>query len=55
MGFMEHSACGCSCSCPATTTVEEEIQMLEEHKKFMQEQVGEIDKKLAALKSAKES
>jgi hypothetical protein len=35
-------------------TVEDEIHLLEDHKKVMQEQVGEIDKKLAALKSAQE-
>jgi hypothetical protein len=44
--------CGCSCNCPATMTVEEEIQLLEDHKKFMQDHLGVIDKKIAALKSA---
>jgi hypothetical protein len=47
--------CGCSGSCPATTTVEEEIQLLEDHKKFMQDQIGVIERKIAALKSTKES
>jgi len=47
--------CGCSCNCPATTTVDEELQLLEDHKKFMQNQVEIIDKKIAALKAAKES
>ena len=47
--------CGCSCSCPATMTVEEEMQLLEDHKKFMQDQIGVIEKKIAALKSTKES
>jgi hypothetical protein len=50
-----HDRCGCSCTCPATTTVEEEIQLLEVHKKSMQDQLGEIDKKIAALKATKES
>jgi len=50
-----HDQCGCSCSCPATMTVVEEIQLLEDHKKFMQDQLGEIDKKIAALKATKES
>jgi hypothetical protein len=44
--------CGCSCSCPATMTVEEEIHLLEEHKKFMQNQTEVIDKKIAALRAA---
>lgn len=52
-GSMERSECGCSCNCPATMTVEDEIKLLEEHKKFMQDQVGEIDKKIAALQSVK--
>ncbi len=47
--------CGCSCSCPAATTVEEELQLLEDHRKYMQDHLGIIDKKIAALKSAKES
>lgn len=47
--------CGCPCNCPATTTVEEEVQLLEDHKKFMQDQLGVIERKIAALKSAKES
>jgi hypothetical protein len=49
-----HAQCGCSCSCPSTMTVVEEIQLLEDHKKFMQEQLGEIDKKIAALRATKE-
>ena len=48
-----HGHCGCSCSCPATMTVEEEIQLLEDHKKFMQDRIGIIEKKIAILKSAK--
>jgi len=36
-------------------TVEEEIRLLEDRKRFMQEQAQEIDKKIAALKSAKGS
>jgi hypothetical protein len=47
--------CGCPCSCPAAMTVEEEIQLLEEHKKFMQDQLGVIDRKIAALKTVRES
>lgn len=50
---MERDGCGCSCSCPATMTVKEEIGLLKEHKKFMLEQAGEIDKKIAALQSVK--
>jgi anti-sigma28 factor (negative regulator of flagellin synthesis) len=35
-------------------TVDEEIQLLEDHQKFMQDQSGIIGKKIAALKGAKE-
>jgi len=48
-------SCGCLCNCPATMTVEEEIQLLEDHKKYMQDQLREIDKKIAALQATKES
>jgi hypothetical protein len=47
--------CGCSCSCQAVMTVEEEIQQLEDHRKFIQEQLGIIETKIAALKTVKES
>lgn len=47
--------CGCSCSCPATMTVDKEIQLLEDHQKFMQDQLGVIERKIAALKSAKDT
>jgi hypothetical protein len=51
----QNDMCGCSCNCPATTTVEEELQLLEDHRKYMQDHLGIIDKKIAALKSTKES
>ena len=47
------SRCGCSCTCPVTMTVEEEIRLLAEHRNLMQDKVGVIDRKIAALKSAK--
>ena len=49
-----HGQCGYHCVCPPTTTVEEEIQLLEDHRKFMQDQLEVIDKKIASLKTAKE-
>jgi len=36
-------------------TVEEEIQLLEDHRKYFSEQVGIIDRKIAALKSVQGS
>jgi len=50
-----HDQCGCSCACPATMSVEEEIQRLEDHRKYFSEQAGVIDRKIAALKSARGS
>ena len=50
----ERTECGCSCSCPATMTIENEIRLLEDHKRYFQERVAEIDRKITALKSAKE-
>ena len=50
-----YDPCGCSCGCPATMSVEEEIQLLEDHRKYFSEQAGVIDRKLAALKSARGS
>ncbi len=56
LGFAGHDdLCGCSCSCPATTTVEEELPLLEDHRKYLQDHLGEIDKKIAALKATRES
>jgi len=50
-----HDQSDCSCVCPATMTVEEEIQLIEDHRKYFSEQAGVIDKKIAALKSAQGS
>ncbi|MBP1928915.1 hypothetical protein J2741_001462 [Methanolinea mesophila] len=50
----ERSECGCSCSCPATMTIEDEIRLLEDHKGYFLERIAEIDRKIAALKSAKQ-
>jgi hypothetical protein len=54
-GSGERNECGCACSCPATMSVEEEIQLLEEQRKYMQDRAVMIDRKIAALKSAQES
>jgi hypothetical protein len=51
----QNDMCGCSCTCPATTTIGEEIRLLEEHKKHMQDRLGEIDNKITSLKTTKES
>jgi hypothetical protein len=52
-GQKGQAQCGCSCTCPAMMTVEEEIRLLEEHRNLMQDKTGVIDRKIAALKSAK--
>jgi hypothetical protein len=50
---MENCQCGCSCTCPVFLSIDDEIRMLEHHKKIMQEQIEAIDRKVAALKSVK--
>lgn len=52
-GSMESSQCGCTCNCPVFLSIDDEIRMLENHKKIMQEQIEAIDRKVAALKSVK--
>jgi len=52
---MEREGCGCSCSCPAATSVEDEIRLLGEHRKYIWEQAGIIDRKIASLKTAKDA
>jgi hypothetical protein len=40
--------------CPAALTIDDEIRMLENHKKAMKDQLDVIDQKIAALKTVKE-
>jgi hypothetical protein len=47
--------CDCECCCPVLLPIEDEIRKLEEHRKIAHEQIEVIDKKIAALKSIKES
>jgi len=47
--------CNCECSCPVLLPIEDEIRKLEEHRKIAQEQIEAIDKKIATLKSVKDS
>jgi hypothetical protein len=52
-GSMESSQCGCSCACSVFLSIDEEIRMLEHHKKLMQEQIESIERKITLLKSVK--
>jgi hypothetical protein len=52
-GWMESCQCGCSCNCPVFLSIDDEIRMLEDYKKMMQEQIEAIDRKVTALKSVK--
>ena len=52
-GPMERCQCEGSCTCPAFLSIDDEIRMLEDHKKMMQEQIETIERKVAALKSVK--
>ncbi len=44
----------CMCSCPATMTIGEEIRLLEDHREYFQERIAEIDRKIQALRPARE-
>ena len=52
-GQIDGTPWACSCICPASLTVEEEIQLLEDHGRYIRNQAEIIEKKIAALKSAK--
>ena len=52
-GSMESCECECSCNCPVFLSIDDEIRMLEDHKRMMQERIEAIDKKVTALKSVK--
>jgi hypothetical protein len=50
-----NTRCGCECGCPVMLPIEDEIRSLEDHKKIFQNQIEAIDKKIATLKSVKET
>ena len=50
-----NTRCDCECSCPSILPIEDEIRSLEDHKKIFQDRIEIIDKKIAGLKSVKES
>jgi hypothetical protein len=53
-GSQMNTHCGCECSCPVVLPIEDEVRILEDHKKFLQDRMEAIDKKIAVLKSVKE-
>ena len=52
-GSMENYQCECSCTCPVFLSIDDEIRLLEDHKKMMQERIEAINLKVTALKSVK--
>ncbi len=46
--------CDCDCACPVILPIEDEIQMLEDHKKILRDRIETIDKKIAGLKTVSE-
>jgi hypothetical protein len=52
---MANTRCGCDCSCPVLLSIDDEIRMLENTKKMMQDRIEAIDRKVLALKSVKPS
>ena len=52
---MVNAHCCCDCSCSVLLSIDDEIRMLEDHKKMMQDRIEAIDRKVSALKSVKPS
>jgi hypothetical protein len=50
-----NNLCDCGCSCPATLPIDDEIRLLEEHKKILRDRIEIIDKKITGLKTVNES
>jgi hypothetical protein len=49
-----HCGCDCTCTCPVLLSLGDEIRMLEDHRKMMQDRIGAIDRKVSALKSVRQ-
>jgi hypothetical protein len=52
---MGNAHCSCDCGCPVLLSVGDEIRMLEDYRKMMQERIVTIDAKISALKTLKPS
>jgi hypothetical protein len=50
-----NTLCDCECSCGVMMPIEDEIRILEEHKKILKDRIDIIDKKITGLKSVIES
>ena len=48
-----NNLCDCGCSCPATLPIDDEIRLLEEHKKILRDRIEIIDKKITGLTGLK--
>ena len=54
MNTMCDCGCSCGCSCPVTLSLKDEISLLEEHKKILQDRIDTIDQKIAGLRTLNE-
>jgi len=50
-----NTLCGCGCTCPVALPTDDEIRILEEHKKILQEQIEIINKTITGLMTVNES
>jgi hypothetical protein len=50
---MANTHCSCDCSCPVLLSIDDEIRMLESHKRMLQDRIDVIDRKVSALTSVK--
>jgi NADH:ubiquinone oxidoreductase subunit E len=50
-----NTLCDCECSCGVMMPIDDEIRILEDHKKILKDRIDIIDKKITGLKSVNES
>lgn len=49
-GHGMHRGCGCGCGCHSVMSAEEEVEMLEKAKEYLEAQLANVDERLLKLK-----
>jgi hypothetical protein len=50
-----NTMCDCECSCGVMMPIDDEIRILEDHKKILKDRIDTIDTKIAGLKTVNKS
>jgi hypothetical protein len=50
-----NTLCDCECSCGVMMPIDDEIRILEDHKKILKDRIDTIDTKIAGLKTVNKS